>query len=343
MQTGSQFSASSPFPPILSVPRSVSPVDTRRPQYAMQRPQTPPPSNPDTPNYWRYTKPVRVHQYLNQLLVPPSGYQSFSECLYSKYTELKVPKDKLDQFLNGWVFFNHFIRCEEKISIELVAEAWSRGVGIMCKPNTTSINFVIPVMLAQSADETNLGPMFDDWTRAELDEGCRHYSAIFINSKNFHDPVDHDTDALNMAVKAANFKDKSRFDKSGNIYLSFLQQFGPEGGNGRVTFPRIRGETDRTQIAVVLNGYGQETYKCLIDLPPNHPQFQSRKLTQEAIRQLKQRVEFGGKKSEDDIERVTLEEGFFGTRTMKEKWHDHWRGIEQNMQICRTIRGYRDA
>ena len=285
------------------------------------------------PNYWRYTKPVRVFQFLDHLLVAPPGHQSFSAALISRYEELKINKDKLNQFLNGWIFFNHFIRSEVKISIELIARAWNRGGALMCKPCTHSIDFFIPVMLAQPGDETNLGPMFDDWTDMQIEEGCRHLALILINSKNFYDHTDN-TDAANIAPKTANFDDKGKFDQCKNIYLAILQEFGPEGEPGTIKIlPRSHGEADRTQIAVVLTGHGGETYKCLADLHSDHPQFQSHKLTQEAIKLLKQRVEFVAKGGgEDDIEYVSLQEGFFGRRTVKERWHHDWKAMRQAME-----------
>jgi hypothetical protein len=285
-------------------------------------------------NYWRYTKPVKASQFLDDLLVAPPGHRSFSEALISKYEDLNVDKDKLNQFLNGWVFFNHFIRSEVRISIELIVRAWNRGGALMCKPCTNSIDFVIPVMLAQSDDETNFGPMFDDWTDAQISEGCRWLSFILINTKNFRDPADHDTDAVGIAPKTANFDDKWKFDQSQNIYLSILQELGPEGEPGTIKIlPRTHGKAKRTQIAVVLTGHGGETYKCLADLRSDHPQFQRRKLTQEAIKQLKRRVEFAAKGGdEDDIEYVSLQEGFVGRRTANERWRQDWKAMKQGSE-----------
>ena len=249
---------------------------------------------------------------------------------------LKLQRLKLVAFLFGWVFFNYFTRCEEKISIELVARAWNRGVALMCKRNTEGFNYVIPVRSQQEPDETNLGPMFDDWTNEEIKAGCRRFSVICINSKNFHDPKNHDTDALNMAMKTANFKDKWSFDQSKNIYLSILQEFGPERGDGNVTFPKIRGEGPKTQIPVVVNGYGAGTYKCLADLPSD-PSDGRRQLLRQAIKQLKERAEFGGKRRGDDVAGVALGEGFFGMTAMKREWREHWKGIAQLVEQVKDV------
>ena len=326
-------SRGSSVPPHTSPFQQLSPSETVSPRPRSQ------PRESEPLNYWRYTKPVRVSQYLNHLLVAPTGYQSFSAALISKYEELQVDQDKLEEFLNGWVFFNHFIRSEVRMSIELIARAWNRGGALMCKPCTDSIDFVIPVMLAQPGDETKFGPMFDDWTDAQIIEGCRCLAFILINTKNFHDPVDHDTDARGIALKSANFQDKWKYDLSRNIHLSILQEFGPEGTPGTIKIlPRTHGKARKTQIAVVLTGHGGETYQCLTDLHPDNPQFQRRKLTQEAIKQLKQRVEFAEKGGdEDDVEYVSLQEGFVGRRTVKEKWRQDWKVMKQVIEGSKDV------
>lgn len=107
-------------------------------------------------------------------------------------------------------------------------------MALMCKSDTDSFDFVIPAMLAQPGVETKLGSMFDDWTNEQLDEGCCWLSVILINSKNLRDFVDRNVDAFGMALKTANFDDKWRFDKFQNVYLSILQEFGPETAPGKV-------------------------------------------------------------------------------------------------------------
>lgn len=48
---------------------------------------------------------------------------------------------------------------------------------------------------------------------------------------------------------------------------------------------------------------------------------------------MKQRVEFEDMGDNDDnIECFALQEGFFGARTMKEKWHKHWKVTDENKQ-----------
>lgn len=302
-------------------------------RYPMSPSSSPPPehrprSEIRPPNYWRYARPVKVRDYLDSLLVPPEGHESFSAALFSKYQTLETPEDKIHRFLNGWVFFNHCVRCEIQLSIELMVRAWNRGAALICKRNAQSFDFAIPVML-EPTGITDLGPMFGKWTNGERAEGCRRFTIMFINSKNFYDSTDHDAEALGMAVTRANFKYKDAFDKSGNIYLSILQEFGPQGGQGSVTFPHTRSKKSRPLMVVVLNGYGGDTYNCLVDLPPNHPKFNSRKLTQEAIKQLKERVGLRGSKDDNNIQRVALLEGFFEMAgPLEERWFEDWTGIK---------------
>ena len=173
-------SRASGAPPRPSSSQQLSPSETLSP--SSERPYSQPRES-EPLNYWRYTKPVRLSQFLDHLLVAPPRHRSFSAALISKYKELNVDKDKLDRFLNGWVFFNHFIKTEVRISIELIGRAWNRGGALMCNPCTDSNDFVIPVMLAQPDDETNFGPMFDDWTDAQIIEGCRWLTLILITTK----------------------------------------------------------------------------------------------------------------------------------------------------------------
>ena len=155
-----------------------------------------------------------------------------------------------------------------------------------------------------------------------------------VDFDHHEDPIDHDTDAVGIAPKTANFDDRWEFDQSQNIYLSILHELGPEGKPGTIKFlPRTYGKAKKTQIAVVLTGHGGEVYKYLADLPSNHPQFQRHKLTQEAVKELKRRVEFATKRGdEDDIEYVSLQEGFVGRRKSKERWRQDWKAMKQAME-----------
>ena len=309
--------------------------------FSSPQPEPRPQSQPSEPLpvSWRYAKPVKVCQYLDQLLTPPNGYQSFSSALIDQSASLKVNSEKLNQFLNGYVFFNHFIQSHVKISMELMAKAWNRGTALMCKPCTTSIDFFIPVMLTQPGTKTKFGPMFDPWTQTQIDEASEHMSFILINSRNYHDDVDHETAALSIAPKEANFEDKWSFNSKKNVYLSILQEFGPSENNQsnveervKVLFPKY-GPENRQQIVVILKGHDGETYRCLTDLSPEDRNYQKRQLMQDAVKHLKERVEFGKMDGdENDLRYVTIKEGFYTLGTAKEEWRNDWKVMTASVE-----------
>ena len=301
------------------------------------RPRSQPPQ--PLPASWRYAKPVKVYQYLDHLLTPPNEYQSFSSALIAQSASLRVDSEKLNQLLNGYVFFNHFNKSHVKISMELMAKAWNRGAALMCKPCTKSVDYFIPVVLAQPGTETQFGPMFDPWTRTQIDEASEYMSFILINSKNYHDDVDHETAALSIAPNNANFEDKFSFDSKKNVYLSILQEFGPSENNQGKVKERVklllpkRGPGEKQQIVVLLKGYDGETYKCLTDLPPRDPSYQKRRLMQEAVKHLKERVELGEMKGdEDDLRYVTIKEGFYTSGNTKENWRNDWKVMKESVE-----------
>lgn len=244
------------------------------------------------------------------------------------------------------MFFNHFVRVYVRLSIGLVAQAWNRGAALMCKPCTDSIDFVIPVMLAQPKMKTNFGPIFGDWTNAnEIEEGCRWMSFILINSKNYQNSQDHETAAYNISLKNSNFRNKTAFDRHKNIYLSILQDFGPEINPAKEPVRILsgrRGLEYRQQIPVILSGHGGETYNCLADVnhlyPDDEKSIQRRQLTKLAIRQLKKRVdksEAGG--YEDTVKYVSINEGFFGRMDTKGEWLENWRKFAEGRKETEDV------
>ena len=110
-------------------------------------PSQPPPMRQDPdpspsagpPIDWRYTKPIKVCQFLDEMLTPPSGYVSFSQAIKANVTNLKVDPQKLDMFLDGYVFFNHFIPLRRKLSIEAMAMGWNRGAALASTTQTEVI------------------------------------------------------------------------------------------------------------------------------------------------------------------------------------------------------------
>src|SRR5436189_5257183 len=59
---------------------------------------------------------------------------------------LNVDDGRLQEFLRSYVFFNHFVLVSVKLSYSTLVQAWNRRVTVMCKSNTTGIDYVIPVM-----------------------------------------------------------------------------------------------------------------------------------------------------------------------------------------------------
>jgi len=98
------------------------------------------PATPVPPYRWRYTQPVKVIQFLDHLLAAPRGYDSFSSALIAKQKDLSLNSAKLGKFLNGYVFFNHFMTLDTRLSIELTAQAWNRGAALSCKDYTRGID-----------------------------------------------------------------------------------------------------------------------------------------------------------------------------------------------------------
>ena len=109
--------------------------------------------DPLPPDQLRFSRVVRVSQFLNALITPRTG-NTFCDMLHGvKRNEpfpsgtLNVDESKLQTFLSGYVFFNHFIRVEVKVSIPMLVHAWNRGAAIMCQTGAKGIDYVIPVIL----------------------------------------------------------------------------------------------------------------------------------------------------------------------------------------------------
>jgi hypothetical protein len=142
-------------------------------------------------NRWRFSRPIPVSDFLNHLVVPLRGYSTFSEGLRGVRDRdnilrdtLNIDDEKLRTFLRGYVFFNHFIRIDVKLSYSMLVHAWNRGAAIMCMTNTKGIDHVIPVMLETKGDVT-FGPLHGPWQKEEIQQARQHLSYILINSKNY--------------------------------------------------------------------------------------------------------------------------------------------------------------
>ena len=270
-------------------------------------------------------------------MAAPRGYESFSSALIAKQKDLCLNSAKLEKFLNGYVFFNHFMRLDVRLSIELIARAWNRGAALSCKDYTTGFDHILPVMLAQPGTETAFGPMFDPWTPQEITEGCRHMSAIFIQTKNYANATDQQESARKNTPTETNFDNKKEFDNEKNIYLSLLQDFGPihDTDDGTVTIkPRkaTRQKTTHQQIVAIVKGFDCRTYKCLgssntiSDDNPNKEFAARRQRIQRSIEQLKTTIEFRDKdRNETDRRFLAVKDGFFTFGLTGKQYREEWK------------------
>ena len=228
-------------------------------------------SSPVCPTEWTYMRPVKVSTFLDELFVAPGNYTSFSDAVRQSDVEHSVDQTKLERFLNGYVFFNHFVRLQVKLSIEAIARAWNRGCALMATTNAIGFDHFIPVMLPQSGKDQNFGPLFGDWSKTQVQNATEQISFIMINSRNYAAAKDQNPSAYNIYPRESNLADADVFLQSGNVFMSLLQEFGPKKSNECyiTILPRkqTRSNTTYNQLVVVVKGLDQpeQTYKVLAD------------------------------------------------------------------------------
>src|SRR6202011_951751 len=247
---------------------------------------------------WRFSQPVTVSEFLNHLIVPlhPLDHSTFSEGLQGVQIgkelqpgTLNIDDTKLRRFLDGYVFFNHFIRVDVKLSYSMLVHAWNRGAAIMCMTNTKCIDHVIPVMLDTKNDDARFGPLHGHWDNPEHIQQARwHISYILVNAKNNASGISDQIQAA-WATKfsAKNLRDYSdnsesvlkamdsdlsdgsdseemqgvemHGKKTDNVFLSLIQDFGKKHvKESSVTVERV------------LQGYTRDEN---LPLPPRDTQF----------------------------------------------------------------------
>ena len=213
--------------------------------------------------YWKHTQPVKVIDFLNNwVAAPDSKYRSFSDAL--KQTEDLKPNSRkeLQRFLDGYVFFTHFVRLDCNVSPRAIVCAWNQGAAIMAKEGNHNFDHVIPVMLAgeNGAPPPTFGPLYNEWSEDELKRACSNISCIFINSKNYK----QDAAAEWCRPTTENFEHFAMFNSSDVMFLSIAQDFGPHQSR-RETYVNIKGRGGKNtrQFKIVLKGLGPETYQCL--------------------------------------------------------------------------------
>lgn len=169
-------------------------------------------------NQWMFSRPITVSEFLNNLIA--SKKTPFTKTLFGRPKQLtalstkelkrkqeagfhitNVDEQDLQRFLDGYVFFNHFIQVEVKMSYAMLCQAWNRGAAIMCKTNTKAIDFAIPVMLKTGIE---FGPLHDVWEGAHIDKARKHMSYILINARNYASGKDQTIAAQEAKLMSAN-------------------------------------------------------------------------------------------------------------------------------------------
>jgi hypothetical protein len=144
------------------------------------------PSLDETSPYWEHTQPVKVEDFLNNWLAPPNSYRSFCYALCETADLNPCSNNELKRFMNGHVFFTHFVPLDCAVSPRSIACAWNRGAALMAKEGTQSFDHVIPVMLdGGTSDAPTFGRLHHEWDQQELERACSNVSFILINSKMY--------------------------------------------------------------------------------------------------------------------------------------------------------------
>ena len=228
-------------------------------------------SSPACPTEWTYMRPVKVSTFLDELFMAPGNYASFSDAVRQSDVEHSVDQTELERFLDGYVFFNHFVRLQVKLSIEAVTRAWNRGCALMATTNAIGFDHVIPVMLPQPGKDQSFGPLFGDWSETQVQNATEQISFIMINSRNYAAAKDQNPSAYNIYPRESNLSGADVFLRSGNLFMSLLQEFGPKKSSEFyiTILPRkqTRSNTTYHQLVVVVKGLDQpeQTYKVLAD------------------------------------------------------------------------------
>src|SRR5579859_2928655 len=187
--------------------------------------------------YWEHTQPVKVRDFLDHWLTAPGENASFTAALYQKHHHTDAKE--LERFLDGYVFFNHFVRLDRIVSLRAMVCAWNRGAAIMPKENAHSFDHVIPVMLAaEDGTPTTFGPMFEKWSEDEVKRACSNVSFILINSRNYTTAVSDKAAAYGCTPNDKIFEDYKLFAGDNvevdcgastpkTVCLSIAQGFGP--------------------------------------------------------------------------------------------------------------------
>jgi hypothetical protein len=219
--------------------------------------------------YWEHTQPVKVKDFLDNWLAPPNPYRSFCHAL-SETTDLKpCSEDELKRFMNGHVFFTHFVRLDCAVSPRSIACAWNQGATFIAREGTESFDHIIPVMLAGDTDVPTFGRLHHEWGQQELERACSNVSFILINSKMYAKAKNQDCAADKCIPTKKNFENFKMVNNAKVIFLSIAQDFGPHQiqreAPVNIKGRGIMNSSTYRQIRIVLKGLGPNTYQCLRD------------------------------------------------------------------------------
>jgi len=229
---------------------------------------------------WHYTRPIRVSDFLNSLIATDgiAGNASTSEP-ESKFVDYlmkcsAIEFGDLQAFLNGYIFFTHFIKVECTASIQLLARAWNRGAAITCKAYNPRFDHIIPVMF-HDANIDRFGPLYGPWSGEQIAEASRSMSYILIDSKNYSERKNWGSHVGNVSPQDRNLIGSLPVQ---NVYLSMVQDFGMREDEepAVIIYPTspsrseamtLRPREPKKQITIILKGLDDQTYECLKDRP----------------------------------------------------------------------------
>ena len=179
---------------------------------------------------WQYTRPIPVSRFLSSLVTTDriasnlkhSNVQAktFVDYLMEVMKGSSLELKDIQRFMDGYVFFAHFINLECTASIQLLARAWNRGAAITCQAYNSGFNHIIPVIF-MDANVDSFGPLYGRWNEDQIAEARRSMSYILIKS-------------MNRAAHVANVSPKDKVTNANligslpvqNTYLSIVQDFG---------------------------------------------------------------------------------------------------------------------
>jgi len=225
----------------------------------------------DISKHWRCSRPISTRDFLDSLVAPLVPGGKFSDSLTAEF--LNVDADRLDRFLDGWVFFTHFVLLASDLSYPKVVKAWNRGAALVCKPVCEGADFLIPV-LQKSKEFIEFGPLYGQWSPQQVEVARKNVAFITINSKNYSNEATYDPMVWSCRLSPENMMD---YEDSGIMFLSMLHAFGPK----QVSKPRVhvkpcttlihqRSPNKSQQFAVILHGLDENVYGCLRDYPPQY-------------------------------------------------------------------------